>query len=135
MNNYFDTERFIEVTSDKQFQNGTVMFMDTFNPGIYYTACKSGTVNRVVVKNKMTITRNRFKAPTVTSARVERKYTCINYRQPNNGKFVKLNKLNDQLNRIQESSKEYNANHNFTTETRNNMTIITTPAQHKTMKK
>ena len=49
-NTNFDTNRFIETSTTRQLNNGTLMFMDTFNPGVYYSANRNGTINRITDK-------------------------------------------------------------------------------------
>ena len=55
-NTNFDTNRFVENSSSTQIENGTIQFMDTENPGVYYTAHRNGNVNRVFKTQEVNIT-------------------------------------------------------------------------------
>ena len=44
----FDTSRFSDVTSSRQSRNGTVMYRDNQNPGVFYTSHSSGYVRRII---------------------------------------------------------------------------------------
>ena len=96
----FDTNRFIETSTTRQLENGTTMFMDSHNPGVYYSANRNGNVNRIIKTTEQTISTTNNQT-TTTDTRKRTRYTKVNYRQPNNGKFVPLHRLNDQLRRIQ----------------------------------
>ena len=126
MNN-FNTDRFIEISTTRQMENGTVMFSDTLNPGVYYTTHRNGNINRIV-KTKVTthVNTNNSEAP-YTITKNMTKYTRINHRQKNNGPFVPLYRLNDQLQRIQSSANNYNNNIVSTVTDMNNNIIITIP--------
>ena len=128
-NTMFDTNRFIETTSVKQQSSGTIQFMDTQNPGVYYTAHRNGNVNRVHKTNEQHIIHDGTNT-TQTFGRCKTRYTRVNYRQPN-GTYVKLHRLSDQLGRIQEVADYYNSfdnNVNTTSVIRsNNQSIIITP--------
>ena len=126
MNN-FNTDRFIEISTTRQMENGTVMFSDTLNPGVYYTTHRNGNINRIV-KTKVTthVNTNNSEVPYTVTKNMT-KYTRINHRQKNNGPFVPLYRLNDQLQRIQSSANNYNNNIISTTTDMNNNIIITIP--------
>lgn len=126
MNN-FNTDRFIEISTTRQMENGTVMFSDTLNPGVYYTTHRNGNINRIV-KTKVTthVNTNNSEVPYTVTKNMT-KYTRINHRQKNNGPFVPLYRLNDQLQRIQSSANNYNNNIISTKTDMNNNIIITIP--------
>ena len=46
--NMFNTSRFIDVSTQRQRSAGTQMFLDSSNPGVYYTSSLSGYVYRTV---------------------------------------------------------------------------------------
>lgn len=121
----FNTNRFIEITTPRQIENGTIMFMDSENPGIYYSACKNGNVNRIIKTCEQTIT-NQENNTTLTDTRLRTVYNRVNYRNPNNGKYVPLFRVNDQLRRIQHVANNYKrdlVNVNY----QNQKTILTIP--------
>lgn len=105
MNTKFDTNRFVENSSPLQLSNGTIQFMDTQNPGVFYTAHRNGNVNRVFKTSEIYITNTNNTTESVRKRRT--RYTRVNYRLPNNGEYVKLHRLTDQLSRIQEAADSY----------------------------
>ena len=125
-NQNFDTNRFIETSTVEQINNGTMMFMDTQNPGVYYSANRNGTVNRII-KTRENIVTSSNNNTTTTTTRNRTRYNCINYRKPNNGEFVKLHRINDQLRRIQHVAQNYNSNNITNTYQVNNQTFVVTP--------
>lgn len=125
----FDTNRFIETSTPRQIQNGTMMFMDTQNPGVYYSANRSGTVNRIIKTNEKIVTTTPNNT-TITTNRSKTRYNCVNYRKPY-GNFVMLHRLNDQLRRIQQVAENYDGSnitgvYHVDNQT-NNQTIVVTP--------
>jgi len=128
-NTMFDTNRFVETTSVRQQSAGTIQFMDTQNPGVYYTTHQNGNINRVHKTNETHVIHDGTNT-TQTFGRSKTRYTRVNYRQPN-GSYVKLHRLTDQLGRIQEVADHYNSfdnNVNTTSVIRSNdQTIIITP--------
>lgn len=122
----FDTNRFIETSTTRQLENGTTMFMDTHNPGVYYSANRNGNVNRIIKTTEKTITTDSHQT-TLTNTRNKTRYTRVNYRQPNNGKFIPLHRLNDQLRRIQQVSQNYDSSEITSVFTSDTDTIVVTP--------
>lgn len=104
-NTNFDTNRFVENSSSTQIENGTIQFMDTENPGVYYTAHRNGNVNRVFKTQEVNIANDN--SATVSNIRSKTRYTRVNHRFANNGSYVKLHRLTDQLSRIQEVADSY----------------------------
>lgn len=125
-NTNFDTNRFIETSTVRQINNGTMMFMDTQNPGVYYSANRNGTINRIIKTNEKIVTSSNNNT-TTTTTRNRSKYTCVNYRKPNNGSFIKLHRINDQLRRIQQVAQNYNSSGITNTYQVNNQTFVVTP--------
>ena len=125
-NTNFDTHRFIETSTARQLDNGTLMFMDTLNPGVYYSANRNGKVNRIVKTNEKVITTTK-NSTTITTNRARTRYSCINYRKPNNGNFIRLHRFNDQLRRIQQIAENYNGSCTTGIYQVNNQTIVVTP--------
>lgn len=125
-NTLFDTNRFVENTSVNQLKNGTIQFMDTQNPGVYYTAHRNGNINRVIKTNETIVTFD----GTNTTRQIVRSRTRtypVNYRQSSNGTYVKLHRLSDQLGRIQEVGSSYTTNQTMNVLNTEGKTIITTP--------
>ena len=125
-NTNFDTTRFIEISTARQLNNGTMMFMDTQNPGVYYSANRNGSLNRIIKTNEKVVTTNNNNT-TTTINRPRTRYNCINYRRPNNGEFVRLHRFNDQLRRIQQVAENYNGNNITGVYYTDNQTIVVTP--------
>lgn len=125
-NTLFDTNRFIENSSVNQMKNGTIQFMDTQNPGVYYTAHRNGNINRVIKTNETTVISDGTNT-TQQIIRSRTRYSQVNYRNPNNGDFVKLHRLTDQLGRIQEVGAYYTTNQTMNVINTDGHTIITTP--------
>ena len=122
----FDTTRFIETSTPRQIQNGTMMFMDTQNPGIYYSANRNGNVNRIIKTTEQTISTG-ANTTTVTDTRQRTRYNRINYRQSSNRQFVPLHRLNDQLRRIQQVAQNYDSSEITSVFSNEDNTIIVTP--------
>ena len=122
----FDTTRFIETSTPRQIQNGTMMFMDTQNPGVYYSANRNGNVNRIIKTTEQTISTG-ANTTTVTDTRQRTRYNRINYRHSSNGQFVPLHRLNDQLRRIQQVAQNYDRSEITSVFSSDDNTIIVTP--------
>ena len=122
----FDTNRFIETSTPRQIQNGTMMFMDSHNPGVYYSANRNGNVNRIIKTTEQTISTGDHQT-TMTNTRKRTRYTRVNYRQPSNGSFVPLHRLNDQLRRIQQVAQDYDSSEITSVFTNDTNTIVVTP--------
>jgi hypothetical protein len=122
----FDTNRFIETSTTRQLENGTTMFMDALNPGVYYSANRNGNVNRIIKTTEKTISTDTHQT-TTTDTRKRTRYTKVNYRQPNNGKFVPLHRLNDQLRRIQQVAQNYDNSEITSVFSSDTDTIVVTP--------
>ena len=125
-NTLFDTNRFVENTSVSQIKNGTIQFMDTQNPGVYYTAHRNGKINRVIKTNETVVTTDGTNT-TRQIVRPKTRYFTVNYRNPENGSFVKLHRLTDQLGRIQEVGAFYSTGQTMNVVNADGQTVITTP--------
>ena len=102
------------------------MFMDTFNPGVYYSANRNGNINRIIKTNEKIVTTSNNDT-TITTNRSRTKYSCVNYRRPNNGEFVKLHRFNDQLRRIQQVAENYDGSNITGVYYTDTETIVVTP--------
>ena len=122
----FNTNRFVENSTPRQIQNGTMMFMDSYNPGVYYSVNRNGNVNRIIKTTEQTISTGDNQT-TLTNTRKLTKYTKINYRNSKNGSYVPLHRLNDQLRRIQNVAQNYDSSEITSVFSNDTHTIIVTP--------
>ena len=122
----FNTNRFIETSTPKQIENGTTMFMDSLNPGVYYSANRNGNVHRVIKTTEQNIATGSNTTTTKTTHKKSR-YTKVNYRQSVDGQFVPLFRLNDQLRRIQQVAENYDSSEITNVYTNGEHTIVVTP--------
>lgn len=107
-NNFmFDTTRFIDVTTRRQASNGTQMFLDTSNPGVYYTSHLSGYVRRIITTQTHytdLMTGKTYSANSDINYQINRR---CNTNSGNGITSVLLPRLNDRLSRIQEMANKY----------------------------
>ena len=122
----FNTNRFIETSTQRQIENGTTMFMDTLNPGVYYSANRNGNVHRVIKTTEQCIETG-DNTTTIKKTHKKTRYSRVNYRQANNGKFIPLFRLNDQLRRIQQVAEHYDSSEITNVFTNGENTILVTP--------
>ena len=122
----FNTNRFVETSTPRQIQNGTTMFMDTHNPGVYYSANRNGNVNRIIKTIEQTVASDN-NSTTTTNTYKKTRYTRVNYRQSGNGRFVPLFRLNDQLRRIQHVAENYDSSDITAVYSNGKHTILVTP--------
>lgn len=104
----FDTTRFIDVTSQRQRNNGTLMFLDSHNPGVYYGSYSSGYVRRIIATQN---TRSDLDTGSRTSFNNETIYQInrrCHFTAGNGITSVLLPKTNDRLSRIQEMANKFN---------------------------
>ena len=118
-----NTNRFIDVTTPRQMSNGTVMFMDSANPGVYYTTHRNGNVNRVI-KTTEKVIKVGANNSIIENAREKTTTTRINFRYPNSTKYLPLFRLNDQRRRIQHVGENYSRNLSYTTNENGNVIMV-----------
>ena len=122
----FNTTRFIDVSTPRQTANGTTVFHDTNNPGVFYASYSSGNVRRIIQTTTQT------SSPiSSTSSNHTTSYT-INHRNTNpdsNETFVAINSVNGRLGRIAEMADKFNARRNtiVTTKINGDIVTVTTP--------
>ena len=125
----FDTSRFTDVTTKRHLKNGTTVYRDNANPGVYYTSHASGYVRRSV----------RTSIKEVTSQSTNVYYNNLTYQinprvtTKNNGEnfchTLLINQGNQRLARIQEMADKFNSKRPTLTSiyTRGDTSIIVTP--------
>ena len=118
----FDTSRFTDVTTNRQQRNGTAMYRDNANPGVYYSSHSSGYVRRSVRTSIKMVT------PKRTSVYFNDQTYQINPRGSENS-TIKINRGNQRLARIQEMADKFNKKRPTITaiHTRGDTSIIITP--------
>jgi len=132
----FDTSRFTDVTTSRQQANGTQMYRDNANPGVFYTSHNNGYVRRVIKTSVKTIQSSTADNTTHTQS-VTRSYQ-INPRCTRGDSFNTtgrpischlLMQSNQRLARIQQMADKFNLKNptisNITTS--GNTQIIVTP--------
>jgi len=122
----FNTNRFIENSTARQIENGTTMFMDTLNPGVYYSANRNGNVHRIIKTTEQNV-KTGSNETTVTTTHKKTRYTKVNYRQNGTSQFTPLFRLNDQLRRIQQVAENYDSSEITNVYTNGENTILVTP--------
>ena len=134
----FDTSRFTDVSTSRQQANGTQMFRDNSNPGVFYTSSNNGYVRRVIKTNIKTIMNSNNTAENSTfTQQVTRSYQ-INPRCERGDSFNTagrpitchlLMQSNQRLARIQQMADKFNAKNPTITNitTSGNTQVIVTP--------
>jgi len=132
----FDTSRFTDVTTPRQQANGTQMYRDNANPGVFYTSSNNGYGRRVIKTNVKTIQSSNTDNTTHTQS-VTRSYQ-INPRCTRGDSFNTtgrpischlLMQSNQRLARIQQMADKFNLKNPTISNisTSGNTQIIVTP--------
>lgn len=117
--------KFVESTTKRQQQNGTVMLEDVNNPGRYFALTKSGKVYKVSKIRVKTVTQT-SDGNTKVSTRVQTKYNCINHVK--NGERSNINSIVNQIERARNfSDKNSNLIMSKTEKINDNTIVITSP--------
>ena len=118
----FDTSRFTDVTTNRQQRNGTSVYRDNENPGVYYSSHASGYIRRSVRTNVKEVT------PSGTNFYFNEQSYQINPRG-NSNSTIMINQGNQRLARIQEMADKFNKRRPTITaiHTRGDTSIIITP--------
>lgn len=123
----FNTARFIDVTNNRQRSNGTTMFLDSSNPGVYYGSYQSGYVRRIVATQS---TQSNLNTGETTQWNNDMSYQ-INRRcdtDAGNGiTSILLPRSNDRLSRIQEMANKFDRDNEIITHTTNDFSIMISP--------
>tara|TARA_B100000902_G_scaffold391056_1_gene441092 strand:- start:1074 stop:1538 length:465 start_codon:yes stop_codon:yes gene_type:complete len=128
----FDTSRFTDVTTNRQSKNGTQVYRDNANPGVYYSSHRNGYVRRTIKTTVKHINNNTTTVSNNTTTyqinpRCERG-DSIN----SNGKPITsfmIHQGNQRLARIQQMADKFNAKTPTVASisTQGNTQIIVTP--------
>ena len=106
-NNSFDTNRFVDVTSNNERSRGTRTFCDTHTPGVYYSENSSGRVYRKI--RRTTVVQDRVN--NMRSEHADNTTYCINPRvvQRNNRSpdYVLIPSQEGRMNLIQYAANTY----------------------------
>lgn len=118
----FDTSRFTDVTSSRQQRNGTTLYRDNANPGVYYSSHASGYIRRSVRTSIKEVT------PSGTVNYTTSQTYQINPRGEANSTIM-ISQGNQRLARIQEMADKFNFRRPSLTSihTRGETSIIITP--------
>ena len=123
----FNTTRFIDVSTSRQASNGTIVFHDTENPGVFYASYSSGYVRRIIK------TTTQHSSPFGSSSTNNTVMYPINHRKAaanqSDNTVVQINTVNDRLARIQEMADKFNAQRGsiVTTNVVGSMVSVTVP--------
>ena len=122
----FNTTRFVDVSTSTQQNNGTTVFHDTDNPGVFYASYASGNVRRII----QTTTQTSSPADSTSSSNTV-SYP-INHRNVNaegGNNFVAIRTVSGRLARIAEMADKFNARRNTIVSTTVNCdrVTVTTP--------
>ena len=122
----FNTTRFIDVSTPRQSANGTTVFHDTNNPGVYYASYSSGNVRRIIQTTTQT------SSPISNTSSNHTTSYAINHRNTNpesDETFVAINSVNGRLGRIVKMADKFNARRNtiVSTTVNGDRVTVTTP--------
>tara|TARA_B100001057_G_C22835747_1_gene945137 strand:- start:923 stop:1351 length:429 start_codon:yes stop_codon:yes gene_type:complete len=123
----FNTTRFIDVSTKTQRSNGTTMFLDSNNPGVYYTSNTSGYVYRTVT-SQTSVTDFITGLTNTTNSDQTYQINRRCSRDVGNGiTSVLLPRANDRLSRIQEMANKFNRDMEPRTHTGENFCVMISP--------
>ena len=121
----FNTTRFVDVSTNTQQNNGTTVFHDTENPGVFYASYSSGNVRRII--RTTTQTSSPFDS---TSSNHTSNYS-INSRSISNesNTVIPIRSVSGRLARIAEMADKFNTRRGsiVTTTVNGDRVTVTTP--------
>ena len=122
----FNTTRFVDVSTSTQQSNGTTVFHDTDNPGVFYASYASGNVRRIIQTTTQT------SSPVDSTSSVNTTSYPINHRNINaegGNNFVAIRTVSGRLARIAEMADKFNARRNtiVSTTVNGDRVTVTTP--------
>mgnify|MGYP000671043004 CR=1 FL=1 len=123
----FNTTRFIDVTTNRQRSNGTTIFLDSDNPGVYYGSYQSGYVRRIVATQNTQSDLNTGKTTQWNSDNIYQINRRCHFTEGNGITSVLLPRSNDRLSRIQEMANKFDRENEIITHTNDNFSIIISP--------
>ena len=123
----FNTSRFIDVTTPRQSAQGTIVFHDTENPGVFYASYQSGYVRRII--KTTTQTTSPFGSTSFNNTvmyPLNSRKTATNL---NDNTYVTINSVSNRLGRIAEMADKFNAQRGsiVTTNVDGNTVSVTVP--------
>ena len=123
----FNTSRFIDVTTSRQRSNGTTVFLDSNNPGVYYGSYQSGYVRRIVATQSTQSNLNTGETTQWNSDMVYQINRRCDTDTGNGITSVLLPRSNDRLARIQEMADKFDRDNEIITHTTNDFSIMISP--------
>ena len=123
----FNTSRFIDVTTPRQSAQGTIVFHDIENPGVFYASYQSGYVRRIIQTTTQTT------SPFGTTTRNKTSMYPLNARKlaedTNDNTYVPITSVSNRLARIAQMADKFNARRNTIVSSNviGNAVHITTP--------
>ena len=122
----FNTTRFVDVSTSTQQKNGTTVFHDTDNPGVFYASYASGNVRRIIQTTTQT------SSPVDSTSSSNTVSYPINHRNVNaegNNSFIAIRTVSGRLARIAEMADKFNARRNtiVSTTVNGDRVTVTTP--------
>ena len=103
----FNTTRFIDVTTPRQSAQGTMVFHDTENPGVFYASYASGYVRRIIKTTTQT------SSPFGSTSSNNTTMYPLNSRKPaedvNDNTYVPIGSVSNRLARIAEMADKFNS--------------------------
>tara|TARA_B100001059_G_scaffold183991_1_gene185491 strand:+ start:249 stop:644 length:396 start_codon:yes stop_codon:yes gene_type:complete len=118
----FNTTRFIDVSTSRQSANGTTVFHDTDNPGVFYASYSSGNVRRIIQTTTQTSSPiSNTSSNHTTSYNINHRNTNPDHKET----FVSINSVNGRLGRIAEMADKFNSRRNCIINTTVNGDIVT----------
>ena len=122
----FNTTRFVDVSSSTQQSNGTTVFHDTDNPGVFYASYSSGNVRRIIQTTTQT------SSPTSSTSSNHTTNYSINSRgtnNENNNTVIPIRSVSGRLARIAEMADKFNTRRGsiVTTTVNGDRVTVTTP--------
>ena len=126
-NQMFNTTRFIDVSTQRQRSTGTQMFLDSNNPGVYYTSTTSGYVYRTVTSQTSVTDFITGRTSTTNSDQMYQINRRCTRNEGNGITTVLLPRANDRLSRIQEMANKFNRDMEPVTHTGENFCVMISP--------
>ena len=123
----FNTSRFIDVTTPRQSAQGTIVFHDIENPGVFYASYQSGYVRRIIQ------TTTQVTSPHGNTTSNDTSMYPLNARKTatdlNDNTYVPITSVSNRLARIAEMADKFNARRNTIVSSNviGNAVHITTP--------
>jgi hypothetical protein len=121
----FNTTRFVDVSSSTQQANGTTVFHDTNNPGVFYASYSSGNVRRIIQTTTQTSSpMSSTSSNHTTSYQINHR----NHKAESGSNFTLIKSVNGRLGRIAEMADKFNSRRNSivsTTVNGDRVTVIT----------